>query len=1013
MKKKIKVVIVFLFVLVFIPVSIVLAETSGGGTGGSGAGGGSGGSGTVVNTFYYQFGGPSGSSRYIDVAAYKYELAYFNKDGSREILGTIVAQDQGSVKSNLTTKDIIISRVKSYASNIGAKYLTSGKLVDLSRRLEKGEEISDIFPWDNASQTVKIENAEWILGVVEDEFGLPEEEMQKEQDPNPGRYESYGYRILIQKIQLYGVSGGYYTSFAATRKDVASDVINDGIYNAQGINRCVQLFGMNTGFSRELYTKTADVHISNGLSSAGTLVTNTGSGYNYNRFCNSAGTGFSGIPGSEDKTSALANWQDGLGYNILWFDTEGVFKNYDYSIDAACVNCNVTTTGNKAYIIQDINDWEAIFASDSSSNTNVKTYYNKGNGVYCREEYTVYFPDNSDVFYVEPGRYFTLNASASALDKVSATATFPNFKPIKVVKKRVCKVNNGDTSALDAFRRKSESTFKGRTGTVSFKYNETYSESRYNMDDSEELEPYDEPNNYTYSINGDTLTMEVTRNYTLPDNYYQYVRKQDGLSMKTKPSSNLSYYINVGISNLPISFKNYGHSNQKAADIQFSFELPSDDPYSKLNKAYIKDNSYLKTDNSDGNIYKKYKENNMSDGDQELLNNSACAKMFGINTSGFESCASHRIENSIGDGGYNCISQNELSLTGDSTKGYSCMVLSNDSNVPGNPDCNSEEDAKNQGLDWNPVGKYCCPAGTKYNSKTGKCESNDNPGDSCDSESDATSQGRDWNPIGKYCCPVGTTYNPSTGKCEGSGDNNGCNSEEDATEQGRDWNPKTNTCCPVGTMYNPSTGKCDDGGDNTCRIENGKYYDFNGNEITKDEYDILCPSDVPYYCPEDECPYGCCPSGECAPMPDGTCPGSSGIDVIYRTIDLENPFPGQNAENRETGANWCSYNIKTQQIDCKYNNQTVKNYITRERSGTVNGGKVYREDHVLYEVTLDTETINSIRNYNDKNKYDDWDLECLENGKACVSDFLNSEVTTTGKCANVSRTNFYTCDEDV
>ena len=721
----------------------------------------------------------------------------------------------------------------------------------------------------------------------------------------------------------------------------------------------------------------------------------------------------------------IQNTRPGVGVSIIHLDGDLLGANdlacYDYSIDAACVNCNVTSTGNKAYIIQDTNDWDAIFASDDSTNKNIKSYYNKGNGVYCREEYTVYFPDNSDIFYVEPGRYFTLNASASALNKVSATATFPNFKPIKVVKKRVCRVNNGNTSALDAFRRKSESTFKGRTGTVSFKYNETYKDSRYNMSDAEELKPYDESNNYTYSINGDTLTMEVTRNYTLPDNYYQYIRKQDGLSMKTKPSSNLNYYINVGISNLPVSFNNYGDSNDKAADVQFAFELPDNDSYSKLNKAYIKDNSYLKSEDSDGNIYKKYKNNKMEAGDQELLNNSACAKMYGINTSGFQSCASHRTENAIGDGSYNCITQNQLSLTGGTTKGYSCIVLINTGDTPPtidtDPDCKTEADANRLGRDWNPVGKYCCPVGTKYNSTTGKCKPSNTPGDSCDSETAAKNQGRDWNPIGKYCCPVGTKYNSTIGKCEGSGDNNGCNSEAEATEQGRDWNPKTNTCCPLGTIYNPSTGKCDDGGggngDNVCRIENGKYYDFNGNEITKDEYDILCPSNVPYYCPESDCPYGCCPSGECAPMPDGTCPGSGGIDVIYRTIDLENPFPGQNAENRETGVNWCSYNIRTQQIDCKYNNQTVKNYITRERGGTVNGGKVYREDHVLYEVTLDTKTINSIRSYNDKNKYDDWDLQCLENGKACISDFLNSEVTTTGKCANVSRSNFYSCDKDV
>ena len=612
--------------------------------------------------------------------------------------------------------------------------------------------------------------------------------------------------------------------------------------------------------------------------------------------------------------------------------------------------------------------------------------------------------------------------------------------------------------ALRSFEQKSANDFKTKMGTIKFKYNETYKNSRYNMSDAEEMRPYDEVEYNGGSIFGNMLLMTASRNYTLPANYYQYIRKKDSLSVKTKPS-NTSQYINLGFSNLPISFENKGDADGKAADIQFSFELPTNDGYSKLNKAYIKDNSYLRTENSNGNIYKKYKTNKMGSGDQELLNNSACAKMFGMNTVGFENCVSHRTGNAIGDGSYNCITQNQQSLTGSVTKGYSCMVLIN---TPDNPDpvcdteeeaknqgldwnpvgkyccppgtkynsktgkcgpdkttgeCDTEEEAKNQGLDWNPVGKYCCPAGTKYNSKTGECDRDQTTG-SCNSEEEAKKQKRDWNPAGKYCCPVDTTYNPSTKKCEDPGDNDNCDSETAATDQGRDWNPTTNKCCPKGTIYNPSTGKCDDGGggDNVCRIENGKYYDFNGNQITKDEYDILCPSDVPYYCPND-CQYGCCPSGECAPMPtingEPYCPGPGGLDVIYRTIDLEDPFPGQNAENRETGANWCSYNIRTQQFSCAYNNTTVKEYITRERNSVKNGNKVYDENHVLYEVTLDSATIEKVRKYNDKNQYDDWDLKCLNNGKACISDFLKSEVKTTGKCVNASKSNFYSCDKDV
>lgn len=606
--------------------------------------------------------------------------------------------------------------------------------------------------------------------------------------------------------------------------------------------------------------------------------------------------------------TAISNTHLGYGVAILAYgkefvdENEGWVCNFDYTIDAACLNCNSNRDDNKAYIIQDTTDWDAIFASPDSDNKNVKSYYSKGKGIYCREEYTVYFPNATNTIYVEPGRYFTLNPSLSDLNDIVSSSAIPNMKPVKVVKKRQCRVNSEEnssnaTTVLDSFRRESEYDFKGKTGTVSFKYNETYDDSHYNMDDTEELRVYDEANNYTYSIDRGTLNMEVTRYYTLPENYYQYIRKQDGLSMKVKPSTNLGYYINVGIPNLPVSFNNTG-DNGIAADIQFLYKLPTNDKYSKINKAYIENNSYLDTDNETGNVYKRYKTNQMVDGDQELLNNSACAKMFGINNSSFETCVSNRQNNSIGDTdkNANCIANSEI--TNSTKSGYSCLVLTSD-------DDNS------------------------------------------------------------------------------SGD--------------------------------------------TCRIENGKYYDFNGNEITKEEYDRICPSNIPSYCPST-CEYGCCPSGECAPMPDGTCPGSGGIDVIYRTIDLVNPFPGQNAEQRNTGSNWCSYNIKTQTIDCKYNNQTVKNYITREKGGTEHGGEVYREDHVLYEVTLDSSTIGKIRDYNDDNKYDDWDLSCYNEedsnvttdsrvtyGKACKSeflrDFLRSNVS--GKCASSTNGNFYTCDEDV
>ncbi len=937
MKKKINEILLILACLIIMP-AVIFADDAGG-TGSGGGAGGTGGSSGGSNSMYWQ----SGTQSQVRVAAYRFDLVYKPKNGNRYILKTVVAQDNSSDNAGSwcgTGRSFLKERVKEYTSAVNATggnavYVESGPLVELARRLSNGEKIDDIFN-DN-----KIIDEEIIKLYIRSSLGfnIDPDEMTLEQDDNPGTYDSFGYRILIQQIQVFasGAEGQECSSFykfAATRKDVTGD--SKLLRRLTGNSLPVEIAPYRVqGIGEDLWTTRPDIGISSGEVHA----------FKPNE------TG----PQIRNKAKYFADWNNGLGYNILWFSNDQF--SYDYSVDAACVNCESDNTDNKAYIIQDITDWDAILASRSSDNENVKEYYHKGNGVYCREEYTVYFPNTNNTIYVEPGRYFTLNPSAEALDKIVSSAAIPNMKPVKVVKKRQCRVNSEEnssnsTTVLDSFRRKSEYDFKGKTGTVSFKYNERYEDSRYNMDNMEELSVYEEPNNYTYSIDNGTLNMEVTRYYTLPSNYYQYIRKQDGLSMKVKPSANLGHYINVGIPNLPVSFNNTG-DNGIAADIQFLFELPTNDQYSKLDEAYKADNSYLKTGEDSSNIYKRYDENKLREG--EDIRSSACAKMFGDDNQNFKTCVNNRQNNSIGDidKNANCIVNSKITTS--TRSGYSCIVLT----PKETDDCSSEDDANRLGLDWNPYNQTCCPVGTTYNPTLGKCESNN---ETCRIEN------------GKYY----------------DFDGNEITKEE------------YDRICP-----NSENG-------DTCRIENGKYYDFDGNEITKEEYDRICPSNLPPTCETDgDCPYGCCPSGECAPMPDGTCPGSGGIDVIYRTIDLVNPFPGQNAEQRNTGANWCSYNIRTQKIDCKYNNQTVKNYITREKGGTEHGGEVYREDHVLYEVTLDSSTIGKVRDYNDSHKYDDWDLDCLDNGRACISDFLRDQVTTTGKCSRASKSTFYTCDEDV
>lgn len=996
MKKRIICLTIFICLLVAIPTSIW--AITGGGTGDSGSGGGTGGTGTIANSFFYQFGTNT-------TAAYKFELAYFDKSGNREILGTVVAQNTGIIKGN---KQIVIQKVKNYANYVNARYITSGKLVQLVGEIEAGKAVSDLFAGN------RVENAEWILEVILDSntgFGMSEADMQREQDQNPGNINSYGYRILIQAIQIYGIGGGYSTSFAAPRKEVANDLLDNGNYDGQGIHRCVQLFGLAGGYSRELYTEVADVHISNGRDSAygiGTLPT----GNDFIRWCNANGNGYSWAS-YLDKTPALGDWQNGLGYNILWFTTDP-FVDFDYSVDMAYTDCDNTDPENVAYVIKDTSSWGAILNSGSSDNGNVQGYFNKGEeghgNVFCRDEFTIYFPNANNQIYVDPGRYFVLYPEQKDLLSLNSvgSSTIPNLKPYKVYRKRECQTNlvQGEKesdaafiarqqAALSSYEADSKEDFYSNMGTMYFKYNEVYEKSKYSMNSPEAMKRYD-----VYDIDPDkdykmgmategkkvTMTMENTNLYKLPKDYYRYVRLSDGLSVH-KITGNASEYKDVGISNLPVSYENKGvklyGTTVKLADIQFGYDLPS--VGTKINQA-VTDDSYLATKDPGENIYQQYINGDYSDSVKTQLENSACGVLFGFGTDEFDKCAKERVNDKTPNGGTG------LSSVSFSTgSNYICKILSTDSDIPGNG-CKTKEDADKLGLDWNSKKGYCCPVGTTYNSKTGECDDGFDE-NACKTEADADRMGVDWNPKTNSCCPPDTTYNSSTGKCIDDPDtppstDDGCKTEEDAKKYGVDWNPVKRQCCPEGTTYNENTGKC-----------------LAGNEIDP-------------VCPEIDCPYGCCPSGECAPMPtingEPYCPGPGGIDVIYRTIDLEDPFPGQAASNRETGSNWCAWHNGI--FDCSYDNLTVKNVITRQKTQTrKDGSKVYDEGHVLYKITLDSSTIKAIRRYNDKNKYDDWNLVCHDNGKKCYSNFLKKEIGSKmgGLCYNVDTSSFDTCNKDV
>ena len=127
--------------------------------------------------------------------------------------------------------------------------------------------------------------------------------------------------------------------------------------------------------------------------------------------------------------------------------------------------------------------------------------------------------------------------------------------------------------------------------------------------------------------------------------------------------------------------------------------------------------------------------------------------------------------------------------------------------------------------------------------------------------------------------------------------------------------------------------------------------------------------------------------------------GIGDIDLIYRPIDLYNPFPDIDASKRDTGSNWCDQNG-----DCSYDNTSVQTYIYNNRG--VAYDEIYNEEP-MYTFVLTPAIIKEIREYNDNNSYASYtgslgtaqyfDYQCEEGtGIACISDYLSYLIDITG-----------------
>jgi len=140
-------------------------------------------------------------------------------------------------------------------------------------------------------------------------------------------------------------------------------------------------------------------------------------------------------------------------------------------------------------------------------------------------------------------------------------------------------------------------------------------------------------------------------------------------------------------------------------------------------------------------------------------------------------------------------------------------------------------------------------------------------------------------------------------------------------------------------------------------------------------------------------------------LSNNVCVPATGLsNIIYRTIDLDNPFPGMTGRNRETGVNWCQYDPETGVYSCgsQENNKVVDTYILNNRG--VSGDSVFNLTP-MYTVELDGNAVRDIRNYNSERSYDDFNLKCNEKGQECTSNFIETRSYITKKCNN-----FGSCD---
>lgn len=118
----------------------------------------------------------------------------------------------------------------------------------------------------------------------------------------------------------------------------------------------------------------------------------------------------------------------------------------------------------------------------------------------------------------------------------------------------------------------------------------------------------------------------------------------------------------------------------------------------------------------------------------------------------------------------------------------------------------------------------------------------------------------------------------------------------------------------------------------------------------------------------------------------------SSAGYIFRTIDLNNPFPARDGTSRLPGINWLNstnyvYNVITNSRGIQYHK-----YNNIQPDITYDPNLMYTELQPIYTITLTPSLMRKIRQYNKENNYSNINLECDQEGRQCISTFLRDDI---------------------